>query len=82
MTAQENITKLFAMIESYEELKDKEKSIIFMPNHFAIMLEREMGIKDIKRSGMAGYEVQYGPFKELSCYNREKGVSVSFVPKT
>jgi hypothetical protein len=76
MDTQSVIKILFEEIRKHEHLLDKEKTKIFLPNHFASRLEFEMGIKDIKKAGLAGYSVQYGPFPNISAFNKDKKVSV------
>ncbi len=75
MTAQENLKQLFQEIDQVPELLDKENTKIHMEPGFACYLEEEMGINDIKSSGLAGYSVVVGPVQTLYAYNQDKGIT-------
>ena len=76
MDTQSVLQILFKEIKKYDQLLDKDKTTIFLPNHFACKLEFEMKIKDIKKAGLAGYSVQIGPFQNISAFNKEKNISI------
>ncbi len=84
MTAQENLKLLFDQINTRSEEFPREDCKIFMNNSFACYLEREMGISDVKASGIGGYKVDIGPFADLHCYNTitKNTVRVNFSYRT
>jgi hypothetical protein len=68
---------LFDEMRKVSELSDTTRTKIFLPNQFSILLEESMGIKNIKRAGLGGFPVEYGPFSSISAYNKEANLKIS-----